>query len=68
VCLFGAVGGQEGDEVLAVGLLLQAGEHHLGAGHHLLGVRYPLVNGLGVPYDSRFLDGIGIAELCVGAG
>lgn len=54
MCLFGAVGGQEGDEVLAVGLLLQAGEHHLGAGHHLLGVRYPLVNGLGVPYDSRF--------------
>ena len=54
MCLFGAVGGQEGDEVLAVGLLFQAGEHHLGAGDHLLGVRCPLVNGLGVPYDSRF--------------
>ena len=51
-CLLGAVGGQESDEVLTVGLLLQTGEHHLGAGDHLLGVRYPLVNGVGIPYDA----------------
>ena len=48
------VGLQESDQVLAVALLLQAGEDHLGAGDELLWVGEPLVEGVLVPNDTGF--------------
>ena len=41
-----------GDEVIPVLLLLQTGEHHLGAGDVLLGVGEVNVKGIGTPGDA----------------
>lgn len=49
---------EEGDKVSAVGLLLEAGEHHLGARDVLLGVEEVDEEGVFVPLDALLDVGI----------
>ena len=53
-----------GDEVIPVLLLLQTGEHHLGAGDVLLGVGEVNVKGIGTPGDAYRKKNKKLKPLC----
>jgi hypothetical protein len=61
VHLFGSLG-QEGDQVIAVLLLLQSTERHLGTGDVLLGVLEVVEQRLLVPGDALLLVGISVGK------
>lgn len=65
--LFGSVG-EVGNEILAVLLLLQATESHLGSGDVLLGVLEVSEEGVIVPGDALLLVGVGVGVAIDGSG